>query len=242
MPAFSAGDLIDRAASAADMHDLFISPKEWYAWLNVERQALCISAARSGWVLNGIQFFTVNPSTDLVAGAYTVPSEFLAVIGVWEVDGAGRARRIEISNFPDSFHQTGVTITGAADKVWVEDAFGEATNSTLFHFWPVPTANTYRIAVVKVPIEQQDGVIALMNYPMGVEERIVLGMARRALMKEESDTTDIDLAISREDQRVEEMSWSRAFAESPTVRNVDQVSRGWNKELVFGSPNNWLWV
>lgn len=81
-----------------------------------------------------------------------------------------------------------------------------------------------------------------VTYPMGWEERIVLGMARRALIKEESETRAIDSEIALWESRIEESAWSRVLSESPTVRNSDMTNYAWTDRYSVPPYTYWFFV
>lgn len=239
MPNFTVQELVERAASEADMTDNFVTPVEWLRWFNSERRALSLHAARSGWVLTGVALTDVDMATNGSA-TYTHPTEFLAVVGVSELERPSwRLRPLEIDTFVDmNFQDSLGPITGPARKVSVVDG-GDGT--TQFRFFPRPTSGLYRLFLVPAPV----AATALTDsayFPMGTEERVVLGMARRAKRKEESDVSDLDRAIQEEDRRVSEVAWSRTIAQVPRVRNVDRDARGWVNEFLFPAPDAWLWM
>ncbi len=86
------------------------------------------------------------------------------------------------------------------------------------------------------------GVALSVAYPMGWEERIVLGMARRALIKEESSTSAIDSEIALWESRIEEACWSRVLSEAPSVRNTDYRHYGWSDRYVLPPYTSWTWI
>lgn len=243
MPAFLAQDIIDRAAAAADMQDDFVQPKTWLSWMTAELQALTISAARSGWVVNGLQQ-TVFPVSSLVGDTYTLSSTtgFLAILGVWEVDSSGRTRRIQFDNFVDVFRQLGTgPITGPATRFTVTSRIEAAQDDLDIKLYPRPTSGQYLV----VSVSQPPRLAALTDnlfIQAGMDERVVLGCARRALLKEESDVVDISKLIEEEDAKVEELASSRVFSAAPKVRNVDDFERGWNMQLTYPPPTSWVWL
>lgn len=235
MPSFSVQNIIDRAAAAADMHDSFVNDTTWLNWFNKERQALTILMARAGWVPSGIVSQAV-PFTD----SYTLAADMLAVLTVVEVDSSGRFRHLIVSNFVDQVMQAaGGPITGSATRVFLEQQ--DNTDGTIFHFYPRPTAGNYLIYYLKAPT-RATAATDTFNMPMGFEEWLVLQLARRALVKEESDPKEIDKQIVDEERLIEEYCWNRALADSPKVRNTDNVNRGWDFQLAFPPPNAWVWL
>lgn len=81
-----------------------------------------------------------------------------------------------------------------------------------------------------------------VSYPMGWEERIVLGMARRALMKEESDTKAVDTEIALWESRIEEACWNRVLTSSPQVRNIDYQHYAWTNRYLVPPFGFWVWI
>ena len=236
MPTFSAQTLIDRAAAIADMHDSFVQPVTWLAWINQERLALEQFCARSGWILN--RLVARDFSWSLFPYVYT--DTFMAVVGVWELDSSGRMRQLVHTNVIDIQRQDSATgpITGPATNWSVTlDNDADFANFTLF---PRPTSGTYRIIFLDVPT-QMASTASNMTLPLGIEEWIVLKIARRALIKEDSDTAAIDRLISEEEQRIEEIGWAKAVGEVPAVRNSDIQNRAWSGQIVYPAPISWLW-
>jgi|ERR1700759_592909 len=237
MPVFQIQDLIDRAAAISDMHDNFVTSKQWLAWYNVERRALQISLARQGAAMQDM-VLTVVPATDL----YTLTGEFLAVVGVWEITSSQKLRPIKIDSFPDNFwQQTGGPVTGPAQLVTIEDTSTTTQNTMNFRFYPRPVSNNYLIVTSAAP-PVAAAVTDTTSLPMGIEERIVVGMAKRALIKEESDLSAIMTLIREQDALVEEYCWSRALAQSPKVRNSDRLDRGWITDMLYPNPDLWTWI
>lgn len=239
MPSFTAQQIIDRAAAAADMHDDFVSQSTWLAWLNVARQELAIKMARGGMVPFASAVQVVSDPTQ---GFYQFMSEILAIIMVVEVDSTGRFRHLTNSNFVDMSRQgvgtANAPIVGPATRWYLED--GDDMTS-LLHLYPRPTSGTYQIYYLKAPTTVTS-VAATFNYPLGLEEYLVLRMARKALLKEESDTAAVDKELNAIQEQIELYEHARAWADAPKVRNVDDVQRGWNLQLTYPPPNAWIWL
>jgi hypothetical protein len=64
-------------------------------------------------------------------------------------------------------------------------------------------------------------------------------MARRALVKEESDTTDIRRLMLEADSTIEEAVSDRVLSEAPAIRNVDSTRRGWGSRLAYPPFSDW---
>ena len=245
MAVFTVDELITRAKDAADMHDLFVRPSTWFNWLNVELQALYIMCARGGWPLRNIQFRSFSVPTDYISGSFQIPFEILAIVGVWEVDGQARYRRLTYNNGADALRQfPGATgITGHPREYWISELTGTSSEATQVIPYPTPTSGLFHVAYLPAPskVAATTDTVAL---PMGIEELIVLKMARRALVKEEADTTAIEKLIAAQMQTVEEYLWDRNLANSPKIRNTDDVERGWGwySQIMYPPAIDWAWL
>ena len=230
MPAFTVQQLIDRAAAIADMDGNFVRPEQWLAWYNVEVRALELFIARNGYVTN----LAETADNDSL---YTIPisDSTLAILGVFEVRD-GRYRALRFSNQVDMARGL---VNGDAQEYMA--VMGDLDDGLVIDLFPKPTSGTYRALYLEgsAPAEALDDAA---NWPLGWEERLVLGMARKALVKEESDTRKIEQMMVEQDTIIEEFCWSRSLASAPQVRNVDRVQRGWSDTMPFGSYESWLWV
>jgi hypothetical protein len=233
MPAYTVTEIIERAKSAADMRDNFVTTTEWVRWLNVENQQLRLAMARAGWVLDeGREDITANGAL-----SYTL-NDPLCVLGVYEYDGQTRYRRLRHSDLMDGAGYHDEVTNGAASTFRV---YWDASNGALrIRFWPIPTSGTYKVFVINQPALLTSG--SSVNYPAGIEERLVLGLARRALAKEESNTAEMTRQIREMDAHIESLCFDRVLGGHQTVRNVDKVERGWTNTPYIPSREQWLWV
>ena len=232
MPLYSVQTLINRAASIADVHDNFVSAQTWLDWFNSERKALIISRARSGHAEG------ILDSTSLTGAGGSLTVEPWAILGVWEVSTNGRYRRLTHIDAVASFAFRGIT---GFPTHWTFERDTEVDPFTSIALWPAGTTETFVCWYLDTPT------IALTladQFPFDIvdDERIVLGMARRALIKEESDTREVDREIARFEAMVEENAWGKAMAETPAVRNVDAEVRGWESRLILPPYSSWYWV
>lgn len=247
MPTTTVSALIDRAKAAADMRDNFVTPTQWVAWASQERLALDLFLARSGWSLPLSSFNITVAGTE--AGSYTVnpTGGVMSIVCVYQYDASNRVRMLEYQD-PVSFLRKvpGYTGTPSGHARYFRATYS-GDNLTL-NLYPEPsTGETYTVVylahpkklVVSAPGTWEEASIA---YPLGWEERIVLGMARRALMKEESETRAVDQEIALWEQRIEEACWSRVLSTAPSVRNIDQNHYGWTDRLSIPPFGMWIWV
>ena len=236
MPAFTAQALIDRAAAIADVTDSFVTTPQWLAWLNTEIRALDIFMARAGYPQR-----TATASTDTSAPyGFSITGETLAIMGVWE-EINGRYRLLRPMH-PVEFQRQSVTagnITGAAN--WYRVSHSDTADTLTVELYPRPTSGTYICQYI--PVSTLAASLATNHYyPLGFEERLVLGMAHKALIKEESDPSAVERLITMQDGRIEEACWSRVLGEAPSVRNIDPETRGWSTFPEWPAPSRWLWV
>lgn len=230
--------LITRAKAIADVHDNFVTDTEWIVWLNQEQYALRLFLARSGWNLpfdttaatitsTGWNLSTNGGASTPVAtsaGHYVfTPSlaDVMAIVSIHESQSGG-LKRLEYSNAIDFLRQlNGSTLNTTHATEFRLRMYG---NEVHVDFYPTPaTGEVYLISYLSAPTPLT-AVTQSVALPMGWEERIVLGMARRALIKEESDPTKIESLIAEMDSQIEQLCWSRVMGQAPKVRNTDPVS------------------
>lgn len=255
MPTVTVTELVDRAKAASDMRDNFVTPTQWLYWASQERLALDLFLARSGWT-QGFSTFNITV-TGSEAGNYPVnpTGGVMAIVCVYQYDTTGRIKMLEHQD-PISFLKRVPGYVGSpsghANYYSVRYGYDNGTlddkDMLTLQMYPEPsTGETYRVLYIphpkKLVISSPSGwQESSVSYPMGWEERIVLGMARRALIKEESETRGIDSEIGMWDSRIEEACWDRVIASSPSVRNVDQTHYSWLDRLSIPPHGTWIWV
>jgi hypothetical protein len=237
MPTVTTQTILDRARAISDMDDSnFVSETVWMSWMNQAKTQLDLFIARSGVVQNECTYALT--ATGAVAYSFSEP---LALLCVHEKDDSGRVRRLEEANSIEGFQYLGTApVTGQAVQFRCTAAAGLMKIS----LYPVPTSGTYLVTVIKlgdtlVISDPLDGEIDSVSYPLGQEEWIVLEMAKRAITKEEGDTRGIVSLQNKIEQHVEEAAWSRALADSPTVRDSRLRSSDWSLNFQYGPPLSW---
>lgn len=249
MPAVSTQELIDRARATADSRDNFVTPTQWMFWASQERMALDIYIARSGYALPGMTFLD-KVITGTEGGVYPLAPTggVMAIVCIHEMTNNG-FRRVKYLDSVAYMKQPPGTVAGAHAHARFFRAIPSTTDDSInLNFYPEPAAGeTYRITYLphprKLALVADSTHDAQVVYPMGWEERIVLGMARRALIKEESDTKEVDREIKLWDMRIEEACWDKVLAESPRIRNGDVEEYGWSDRIIWPPyPNSWFWA
>jgi hypothetical protein len=235
MPAFTLQDFINRACGYADQHEGFVDPDTFLRWANVEVRALDLFVARHGWV----QKTPVSTFMDVSRDGPTVqlPTNTMCVLGVWEITSNERYRALDYSETISARLQDPLTgpMIGDAREYWVE----YVDDIPSIYLYPRPTQGNYIVLTLKY----SDEFISLsssVNFPLGFEERPILGMARRALIKEESDTSAIEKLIAEEDRRIEEECWNRVLANSPKIRKVSK--KQYQVEPLYPEASSWRWL
>jgi hypothetical protein len=173
----------------------------------------------------------------------------MAIIGVWEVNTSGMTRRLKRSDEISFLRQVpGSTNLPTGHSQEYRIFYSQGFNSLNLNFYPEPSVGeTYMFSYIQAPLKLAVNILTTdqedyVTYPMGWEERIVLGMAKRALIREESDTTAIEREIAEIDRRIEEHIWDTQLAETAVIRNVDRETYGWNQKIIFPQPTYWWWA
>jgi hypothetical protein len=239
MPSFTVQNFIDRAATRADMKpdDEFVTPTQWLHFATEECRELDLQVLRHGYVPREVSV-DITTTTEL---SYTI-ADPLAVLGVFEVEG-GRyrfvapadmllgpaGRRAAVASNADIAPATSYRMTQNDD------------NEVVIEFYPYPGAGkTYR--VFYVPERATFASAAdTVNYPGGIERRVVVGMARQAIEKEEASSGRMLSQIQEADLMVERFCWGRQQG-APQVRNTDRELRGWLPSPFRPSRDLWQWI
>ncbi len=226
------------------MHDQFVTPAQFCHWATQELLALTLFAARLGWSQN-VQTTTLTVA-GTEAGSFPLTVSPLCLVSVHQVRN-GQVREIRYNNVVDFLRQTpGSTATGDPQEfrvLWDQD-----NDRLKLGFYPEPTVGS-SILVSYIPEPKRltfdaspsTGYANSISLPMGWHERVVLGVARRALIKEESDVTDISRMIADCDGMVEQMCWDRVIAQHPTVRNLSSYT-GWASGVSYPPSTQWVWL
>lgn len=187
------------------------------------------------------------PSLDASAEpGYALTGKPMAIVGIWQgTEGSNNFRKIRPGQpsggaFPARTEGQGqamswtayVTATGV--NIMLYPMPGDATDYVCRYVAEPPTLVTGTPAA---------GEATSVNIPLGLDDRIALGMARRALIKEGSGSASLDRLIAQTEQDLEFAAHNRISGEAPRVRsyrktlNADiptTVSTDW--------PGEWLWL
>lgn len=209
---FSTNTLIERAALAADMHDNYVDNPNWIYWLNVEVKLLIMKITKLGfpWVVTSLSHTADG------TGVFS-PVEPLAIVAVYRKDSSGRLHKLKYRHFSNR-RQVDVADTGDATEFSYNRTITGYVN---INFWPVPTSGDYVVDTIPNPNELGIGLLdSEINLPLGWDERVVLGMARRALAKEETVHPTIEHLIAEMDNHIESSVYDYLMAQQNTVLKV----------------------
>jgi hypothetical protein len=143
--------------------------------------------------------------------SYSMPSDFLSLIGVYRVYDEDK---VPLERFPDKFRPG--SRTGDASMYRV-------VGSELV-LYPKPSDGSYDIVYIPVPGElvadadQLDGVL-------GWEEFVVIDAAINVLAKEESNTLALEAKRDRILKRISDEAQLVEFTETPRILNVREAWR-----------------
>lgn len=242
MPTVTTAELVARAKAISDMHDNFVTPEEWMYWATQERLSLDYLMARSGWIQN-VTEVTVTTNG---AGNYDLGLIPLAVLCVHESSSQG-LRRLRYNNAVDFKRQNqgSTLVTGAAVEYCLKLNLQNEDAGLIINFFPEPPSGSYVVSIIpgNLPLSLTPilGYERSVLYPQGWEERIVLGMARRALIKEESDVSNVSRLIASVEAEIERAVWNMVTSEAPIIRNGDAQHYGWDRDIYYPPSVQWRW-
>jgi len=215
-------DIINRARTYVDddheENEGWIPPAKWLDIGNAEFRQQYRRWVRTGLVKPAHTVSSFNGTTSV--------SNVLCVVGVAEDLGTGRPKRL--LNPGD---QPWDDVQGLAQE-WY--ATGSAdTLSIGLH--PADTSRNYVVRYISRPTLVTDTATAY-DGPDGSDERIVLGMARRALVKESAASRLLDSLILDADAELNMTAWGRKDGEAPRVRRNPPATRLWPVD-----PARWIY-
>lgn len=222
-------DLIDRARTYVDddhkEDNGWLGDARWLDLGNVEYRSLYAKWCRNGLITPGFTQVAMTGNTHGLTAA-------LAIIGVAE-DLGSNMRVLEPAQQSDyaaywrgSTASTGVAtswaargLLGAGTIVVELDPYVTNPSKYFIRYIPTPTAAGFVTDTVDLPFEG--------------DERLVLGMARRALIKESSRSQEMDKQIFDIDASMNMTAFGRL---SPKVRRTDKRT----PNMFYAEPGRWI--
>lgn len=222
-------ELIDRAKVAADMSDGFPSTAGWLYFLNAEYRKLWVRLIRSGYPPSvSYESIPTVQVTTFGGTSYSLvePSAIIAVYGYRQMGETTQYYRIPIKRI---WEQNKVRSGTYPRECYIGSNF--STGQMYIRFFPdPPTGQTFFVVSVPKPNKIVSGVpnntppnseSNSVDLPFGWEERVVLGMAQRALAKEETVNPAIEREISAVDEQIDTHVSDYILQQSNTAVNVN---------------------
>lgn len=219
MSTITVTELITRAALAADMHGNFTTSPAWVYWANVENKELAVRLVRLGFPY-GLTTHNITPD----GSADYLLTEPLAIVGVYRTTSNGSfvklSYRSPTDKIPSNSNGNPTTFTMKYDP----------TAGAYLQFFPVPQTGNDAIVVEYIPHPNTLTAASSVYFPLNWEERVVLGMARRALTREETINPGIERLIQEIDSHIETSAYDYMIAQNNVVGRVTDSS---NQGFIF---------
>jgi hypothetical protein len=251
---FLASDLITRARVLVDSDEVavkrWISDSAWIAWLNTEIPEARRATLRAGLLQfePSIQTFdaAVTASPWTVDDNPTTPIDVMVILGVTEE--TGDTRRVLSHDqpgggwalLPRTTGRTGPAVSWSAYLI-------SGSEGVRVYVDPAPSSGIYRVYTVQRP-PRVTALTDEVSMTLGEDERVVLGLAKSACIREGMAPPSIDRAITQWESRLEMNAALATQRTGARVRNVDRDLRGWNRrgQDAPGSfsfdPTQWWWT
>lgn len=210
---FTWQELIDRARTYLDDDhndtEGFIKPERWLSLANVEYAQLYRKWVRMGLVAPA-------PTDTSFSSTHTKAlTGVLAIVGVAEDLGDGHHRVLAPAQ--SSFGQSpfwGHT-SSSPGCYWAATGSADALTVTLE---PRPTSGNYFVRFIPT-VAYATLISASIDLPYGADERLVLGIAKRAKLKESGASGALERLLMEADQELNFAAFSK-LNDSPRVRKV----------------------
>lgn len=222
MSAITVTELIDRAAIAADMHDNFVTNPAWLYWANVEVKELIARVARLGFPFN-LSSQTITTDGSLVY--YIVDP--LAIVGVYRIKSDGNFIKLM---YRSPLDKMSFTEKGNATSWTMKYS---ASLNPILQFYPSPQEGDDDIIVDVITNPDTLYLNSTLYLPLNWEERVVLGMARRALTREETTNGGIERQIAEIDSHIESTAYDYVMSQNNVVSRVKDKTDWRNQGFIY---------
>jgi hypothetical protein len=213
---FIVQDLVNRARTYIDDdHDEepgWLDSDQWLAIANAEYAVLFPKLVRYGLI-------TPQTEDQTFTGPITSVGAVIAIVGVAEVLGSGRYRVIEPLQSAYGRAPFFDTVTSSPAVGWT--AYG-ASNDLAVSLYPASTGN-YVVRYIPFP-DVATSLDDEVDVPYGADERLVLGIARRAKLKESAASAMLERLIMEKDADIAFQSHGLLSGDGPRAR-PNQVRR-----------------
>jgi hypothetical protein len=238
-------DIIQRARTYVDddhkEENGWIADDKWLTMAFVEYSLLYKKWVRSGLVrVDAVNtLFTGPGGTIIPAGTDPEGSGVLAVVGVAQNYGGGRIRVLNPNQSvwgADAFFQE----TGSGPAMsWSASGVGDSLRITLE---PQNSTENYFVRWIPCPIRPAASTESV-EMPFGCDERLVLGLARRAHVKDSSASALLERLIQDQDAEANFSAFGKLMQDGPRVRRVVGIekARKWQSGSFPSDPRYWSW-
>ncbi len=227
---FTWRQIIDRARTYVDDDhddgDGWLSEERWLDLANVEYQQLYRRWVRMGliapaWVDSAFTGPTMT-IPQVVSGdggeddpyVYDAPG-VLAIIGVAEDLGDGRLRPIRPAQSTYGRNPWWSTSPAAAASHWRATGTGDSITITI----EPPHTGSYLVRFIPT-VEAATSADDTVEVPFGCDERLALGLARRAKLKDASASALLERLVGEADAETNFLAFGRDNSDGPRIRRV----------------------
>ena len=206
----------------------------WLYWFNVEYARVYRELLTHGLI--GPNYTDYGITAD-GSDSYAIDVDVLAIASVHEDLGDGSVRYLAPLQ-PSAGRLAGhATTTGIATR-WSARGIGGVVSIELR---PVPTSGSFVVRLVEDAgnLTVSDSI----ELAAGMVDRVVLGMARRALIKEGSSSSALDAQLRAAEEDMVFMSASRTLGAAPGARKASYWQGALNQHggNAFADPSTWWW-
>ncbi len=210
----------------------------WLYWLNVEYAKLYRAFVSQSLISADPvdHAFTADGSTSYVVGD-GVATNVLAICSVHEDLGNGNVRFLAPMQ-PSAGQFAGQEAYPGTPTRWSASGMHDFVNLKLR---PVPAAGNY--VVRYIPDADILGLTDTIDLPGGMIDRVILGMANRALIKEGSASAALYGQLKQADEDLAFMANSRILGAAPGARKASYWQGALNKQGsgTYNDPSTWWW-
>lgn len=205
----------------------WILPERWMTLFQVEYRKLYRQWVRAGLVAPA-------PVDTTFTGSTVTISEVLTIIGVAEVTGDS----LRVLQSAQSLLGARPFWTGASD-VGKSSQWGAtgAANTITVTLHPADSSGSYLVRYLTRPVYATDST-ATVDLPDGGDERLVLGAARRAHLKDSAASRLLDALLLESDADLNFAAFSAINGDSPRVRRVGRPNPYMPYQAAVGFVND----
>ncbi len=206
----------------------------WLYWFNTEYSRIYRELLSHGLIGPA---YTDEAITIDGSSSYLLTNAVLAIASVCETLSDGSVRFLAPGQ-PSAGAQAGQSTTAGTPTRWYAHGIGGVVTVELR---PKPSSGTYTVRLIKDPSN-----LTLTDHvelPGGMVDRVILGMANRALIKEGSASSALYGQLKQADEDLAFLSGSRILGAAPGARKASYWQGALNKQGsgTYNDPSTWWW-